>query len=289
MDTIQILISGDYWHEDFRKPFSQLGVPATMVPTERIASVVDQKFHLVVLAESRRDQISQSTVDCFRNSMPDVPIVVLLGSWCEGENRSGDPLLGVNQVVWHQWETRFERFLNQLANGLKSDWHQPLTVTVSDRVREFSPDADVAKFFQGKKVLVSCEDATTFESVSDLLSIYQCSAYWAESTDVSNLSCDVICVDGNGASGEFADRVASIRSQLTDVPVTVMLNFPRQQDLDTLTVIGVQEVVSKPYTHNEFLHSLMRSMRAQGEVKTAGKAKIPSPAFLSKQKAPKVP
>ena len=99
MNPLQILISGDYWHEDFRDLFSRLEIPVTMVPTQQIDSVFDREFQLIVLAQSRRNQVSQSMVDYLRSKTPGVPIVVLLGSWCEGENRSGQPLLGVTQAV----------------------------------------------------------------------------------------------------------------------------------------------------------------------------------------------
>jgi len=288
MDTLQILISGDYWHEDFREPFTQLEVPVTMVPTEQLNSVNDQTYHLIVLAQSRRNQISQSTIDYLRAEMPEVPIVVLLGTWCEGENRSGKPLLGVNQVVWHQWKSRFERFCIQVKDGLQSDWHQPLTASVSDRVRDFSLDTVIADALQGKKVLVSSEDSTTFESVSDMLGVYQCSGVWAESPEVCNEEFDAICVDGNGASNELIDRIVGLRSRFEDVPVSVMLNFPRKQDMDSLMIVGVQEVVSKPYTHNEFLHSLIRSMGGNIAAHSDSERQpVPKPSIFGNKLTPK--
>ena len=284
MNPLEILISGDYWHEDFREPFSRLEVPATMVPTQQIQSVFGRQFHLIVLAQSRRDQISQSTIDFLRSELFEVPIVLLLGSWCEGENRSGKPLQGVNQVLWHQWDSRFERFCIQMKEGLKSDWHQPLTASVSDRVRDFAPDSAISEMLQGKKVLVSSEDSTTFESISDMLSIYQCAGFWAESRESGAADVDAICVDGNGASEELIDRIVNLKAKFENVPVSVMLNFPRQQDLDSLMAVGVKEVVSKPYTHNEFLHSLTRSMAGNGEAQRHG---IPKPSITGKRLTPK--
>ena len=284
MNPLEILISGDYWHEDFREPFSRLEVPATMVPTQQIQSVFGRQFHLIVLAQSRRDQISQSTIDFLRSELFEVPIVLLLGSWCEGENRSGKPLQGVNQVLWHQWDSRFERFCIQMKEGLKSDWHQPLTASVSDRVRDFAPDSAISEMLQGKKVLISSEDNTTFESISDMLSIYQCAGFWAESRESGAADVDAICVDGNGASEELIDRIVNLKAKFENVPVSVMLNFPRQQDLDSLMAVGVKEVVSKPYTHNEFLHSLTRSMAGNVEAQRHG---IPKPSITGKRLTPK--
>ena len=287
MNTLQILISGDYWHDDFREQFSKLAVPSTMVPADRIKSVSNRSFQLIVLAQSRRDQISQSLVDLLRAEMPEVPIVVLLGSWCEGENRSGKPLLGVNQVLWHQWESRFERFCIQVNDGMTSDWHVPLTASVSDRVRDFSPDQEISRELIGKRILVSAEDSTTFESISDMLNIYQCVALWAQPQrpEFCSAGIDAICVDGNGFSSELTNRIAKLKTEFEGSSIMVTLNFPRKQDLASLSALGVQEVISKPYTHNEFLLSLIRALYATKSFDD--RTNIPKPQMLVAKLAPR--
>ncbi|QEG22809.1 hypothetical protein [Mariniblastus fucicola] len=280
MSTLQILISGDYWHGDFREPFSKLEIPATMVPLERIKSVEGQAFNLIVLAQSRRDQMSQTAIDSLRTQFPEVPIVVLLGSWCEGENRSGTPLIGVSQTMWHQWESRFERFCVQVSDGVRSDWHQPLTASVSDRVRDFSPDGAIVEKLIGKMVVVSSEDRTTAETISEMLKTYQCDSLWAEAeTDlIDSADVDAICIDANGVSSELKNRISNFKDRFEDTPVVVAMNFPRQQDMNLLSQLGVQEIVSKPYTHNEFLQSLLRALDA-----STGFA-VPKPSILSRNR-----
>jgi CheY-like chemotaxis protein len=282
MSSLQLLISGDYWHDDFRDQFSKLEYPATMVPLERIHTTSNQTYQLVVLAQSRRDQISQTSVDTIRAAMPGIPIVALLGSWCEGENRSGKPLIGVNQVLWHQWETRFEKFCVQKNDGVKSDWELPLTASVSDRVRDFSANPVLTQQLSGGKFLISSEDRTSFESISDLLNVYQCTTCWYESQsdEVSPSDFAAICVDGNTASPNFLDRVRQLKSQHECLPVIAMLNFPRKQDLNSLAELGVQEVVSKPYTADEFVIPLVR---ATGEHSERTGQIVPRPAVLSKK------
>lgn len=292
MNTLQILVSGDYWHDDFREQFSKLSVPATLVPVERIKSLENRAFQLIVLAQSRRDQISQSFVDLLRSEYPEVPIVVLQGSWCEGENRSGKPLLGVSQVLWHQWESRFERFCIQVNDGMASDWHLPLTASVSDRVRDFSPDPGITAKLIGKRVLVSSEDRTSFESISDMLGIYQSASVWAQTQQPSSsvVDVDVICVDANGMSSDLTDRISKLKSEFDSLPILVTLNFPRKQDLASLEALGVQEVVSKPYTHNEFLMSLIRALDESGPLgdsPSGESATIPKPQILGAKPAAK--
>lgn len=262
MSTLQILVSGDYWHHDFRGQLSTLEAPATMVPLERISSIAEGNFQLIVLAQSRRDQISQATVDMLRTLVPDVPIVVMLGSWCEGQNRSGNPLVGVNLVPWHQWKSGFERFCTQIVEGMSPDWCQPLTSSRADRVRDYTPDPVLRELLLGKKILISTEDRATFETISDMLRVYDCISLWAEAdSGSSELELpDAICIDGNGVSEEFEQRIGGFVEMFGELPAVALLNFPRQQDFATLSTMGVQEVVSKPYCHIDMLHSLVRAM-----------------------------
>jgi hypothetical protein len=262
MSTLHILVSGDYWHHDFRGQLSTLEAPATMVPLERISSVADRDFQLIVLAQSRRDQISQATVDALRELVPNIPVVVMLGSWCEGENRSGNPLAGVNLVPWHQWKSGFERFCMQIVEGVTPDWCQPLTATKADHVRDYVPDPTLRDLLVGKQILISTEDRVTFETVADMLRVYECVGFWSESDEElpGSERLDAICVDGNSVSEEFELRLNDLSEKHCELPMVAMLNFPRQQDFAALSTLGVQEVVSKPYSHIDILHSLARAL-----------------------------
>ena len=213
MSMPQLLVTGDYWHSDFRRVFSNLDAPATMVPLEQISSVKSSDFLAIVLAQSRRDQFDQAAVDALRRQLPDVPIINLLGTWCEGENRSGAPLTGVTRVMWHQWNQQFSRFCRQIVEGVATDWHHPLTASVADRVRDFSADPHHELLLRGKKILVSAESAATFETLADMLSLYQCLSFWAEGSNRENdaESFDAILVDGNSASDELLIRVDRLR------------------------------------------------------------------------------
>lgn len=261
MATPQILVSGDYWHSDFREALSDLGAPATMVPLEKIDSVVESNFLIFVLAQSRRDQFSQVTVDRIRQQIPDTPIVNLLGTWCEGENRSGKPLIGVTRVPWQHWQSQFERFCMQMVEGVPTDWHQPLTATVADRSRDFAVDAGLRELLVGQKILISAQTTATFESLADMLKDYQCQSFRAEDSENLQASPNAIVVDGNGASEELKSTIERLRNTYGELPFVALLNFPRKQCFASLATLGIEEVVAKPFTHNEFLSSLTRAMR----------------------------
>jgi hypothetical protein len=189
-----------------------------------------------------------------------VPIVVLLGSWCEGQNRSGEPLSGVNNVLWSQWKNRFEQFAVQLSSGLSTDWHQPLTATTADRVRDLKLDPVIVEKLAGTKILISALDRTSFESTCDLLNHYQCGCHWQESPDhpSDDEVFDLAIVQGNTVSDSFESRVTAIRQQFDSLPMVAILNGPRAQDVERLAVLGITEIIAKPFSQLDLVFSVSR-------------------------------
>lgn len=278
--TIHVLATGDYWHEDFADEFSRIESPVTMVPVERLDSIPPADYDVIVLAQSRRDQFSQTLVDSLRAKMPHVPVVALLGSWCEGQNRSGEPLLGVNDVHWHQWRNRFELFSKQLQSGDTPDWQQPLTATVADRVRDLSIDSASLNSIKGTRILISSLQRTSFESLRDALSLYHCDCAWNESSTIAkDAEFDLVCVDGNTATDDFRSRVEAIRNRMGEVPVIAILNAPRQQDFTGLASIGVFELIAKPFLQQDLVLVAIRALQQH----QASSDVVPKPRMLKRE------
>ena len=121
-----LLLTGDFWHAEFRGLVQDLRLPVTLVGLDQVeAQLADlDEVSALVVAESRRGQIPRATLVAIRDRHPLLPMVLLLGSWCEGETRSGDPVPGVARVYWHQWRGEFRWFLDQLAAGRVAGWFQ---------------------------------------------------------------------------------------------------------------------------------------------------------------------
>ena len=108
MDNQKILLTCDYWDKEFQEIVSSFDVPVTLIPIEKVESISDSNFDLIVIAQSQRDQFLSVDLEKLQAIFPLTPIVGLLGSWCEGELRSGQPLPGVTRVYWHQWQGRYD-------------------------------------------------------------------------------------------------------------------------------------------------------------------------------------
>ena len=128
MASARILLSGDYWHADYRELIAHMNVPATLTPLDKIVAIDTQRFSLIIIAQSRSGQFDQAEIDAIVTQNPSTPVVMLLGSWCEGERRSDTPVEGVKRVFWHQWQGRFQSFCDQLEKDGISIWHSPATL-----------------------------------------------------------------------------------------------------------------------------------------------------------------
>ena len=225
MNDCKILFTGDFWHSDFRSVVSGFEVPTTLVPIEKIATVGDSAFDLVVVAQSRRGQYSKDQIENIQNMFPTTPIVGLLGSWCEGEVRSGNPWPGVLRVYWHQWEGRFADFKKQLEEEGVTDWHVPRTTSVGDLIANsnFRPDGQMNLF-----VAISAWTETKHSMISDAIDSYGWTSCWVERAiwNAETVSAvDAICIEADVWCDDLANRIKWIRSEVPQTPMVLVLSL----------------------------------------------------------------
>jgi hypothetical protein len=136
---VRILLTGDYRRGEFAGLVAEMSQAAEVVQVDDLNAAVDwlqgqAPVDLVVVAQGRPGQFSHSQLEAIRRTAPLAPIVALLGSWCEGETRSGSPWAGVTRVYWHQWRERFRPEIARLSRGEPGAWTQPLTATAEERL-----------------------------------------------------------------------------------------------------------------------------------------------------------
>src|SRR5206468_630467 len=62
-----------------------------------------------------------------RRAAPLAGVVALLGSWCEGETRTGRPLSGVQRLYWYDFPAWWRRQLQLHAANRCPDWARPFS------------------------------------------------------------------------------------------------------------------------------------------------------------------
>ena len=112
MSEISILLLGETDRPefcDFPSTLESLGRVSRISELERAIEVLETgeiTADVIVIAQSFPQQFSHGDIDRLRRLAPLSRILVLLGSWCEGETRSGQPLPAAIRIYWHQWHAR---------------------------------------------------------------------------------------------------------------------------------------------------------------------------------------
>ncbi len=137
---VSLLVIGDS-HDAPLEPIGRLAaVRARFVPdlTAAVALVAspgaDFVPDLVLLAESRPGEIRRSTMHALRRQAPLVRVWRVVGSWCDGEARSGHPPAAGLTVAEHDLLPRLARELARLARGEQPLWALPLTATPEEQL-----------------------------------------------------------------------------------------------------------------------------------------------------------
>src|SRR5689334_21081356 len=84
-------------HPDFRDAVATLRESAQFVAAEA------GQVELVVVAQSRPGAVPFGEVERVMRAAPLAGVVALLGSWCEGEARTGRPWRGVQRLYWYEF------------------------------------------------------------------------------------------------------------------------------------------------------------------------------------------
>lgn len=87
----------------------------------------------LVLLRSWSGEFSDSWVLELQKKFPLTPILAVLGSWCEGEARTGTPLAGVHSVLWYDFAAMAPLECFAFEKGWASVWSLPVTVLPEER------------------------------------------------------------------------------------------------------------------------------------------------------------
>ena len=277
MNETRVLISGDYWHDEFRDILAGFPTPVTLTQVARLDSMSDQSFDLIVLAQARPDQVSAETVERLQATHPTTPIVALLGSWCEGGMRSDIPWPGVRRIYWHQWAGRFDQFSKNISDAGITIWHQPGTATDADDTLASTTASTVQD--SNALIAISAADQTQFEYLRDALDPHGWKSCWIEraNCDADTIKeVSAICVDANSFTAELHSRLDWLDTIFAGKPTMLLLNFPRTQDVEAAAKRGIYEIVSKPFQLTDLKYAI-EVVLSRHHVAANEKQAVPSP------------
>lgn len=250
VSELSILVVGRTERSEFCDALSALAgrgsVAAVPDPAAAAALLAEGEpaVDLIVIAQSHPGEFSVEAVDRLRGLAPLARIVALLGSWCEGETRTGRPWPGVIRVYWHQWPARAGQELDRLRAGVRSSWALPSTASEEERLLAFSDEPWPKR--EGLIGIVS----RGFESQEWLAAACRrigCQTLWLHPPSL-NVPGHVAAIlfDATDAQGEELRQLQSLAGSGPPAPILVLMDFPRAEDRDRVLAAGARAVLSKP-------------------------------------------
>lgn len=206
--------------------------------------------HQIILVQARPGEFHSADVDRIRNLVPLTRVSVLLGSWCEGETRSGFPLVDVPRIAWHNLRSQ----MPQLATELSSN--KVLPMTTSEQVR-WRSDIRNSRPVAVRRIGVYSADLAQIETICETLAAngHEPLRFGTPEQEL----CEAIVWDDAGGARlpripvhEIA-RAFEIGRQL---PILALRTFARIQDFETDQQHGVSATIAKPFQIADLLQQI---------------------------------
>lgn len=239
MERPRVLFIGNAAHSDFSEARAVLRSTAQVwfVPSEEIAAAwlgANRVVDWIVLCQSRLGELSRQFALQLQPLARSARYVSLLGSWCEGELRTGLPWPDMPRCYWHEFPSWWCR------TGLGATGFASAVVP--------------------GPVVVSAIDYETASALLDALAAEGLSSIWWPRYRVPPLATSIaagVWVGGQ-LSGQEAVQLDEFCRRLRSeaAPAIALLDFPRRDRVESARRIGVAEVLGKPWSASDLSHTL---------------------------------
>ena len=263
------LLVGDFSGEEYAGIIEQVGQDLCC---ERVADISlaieclqqrDLPVDLILIAQQRPNMFPQALVLALAQLAPLATLITVLGTWCEGETRSGRPLPGVTRIFWHQWSTRWEAERIHFLGGFPSRFFLPETASAEDHL--LFPFA-TEPLTRRALLLVNSDDS----AMREFLTIACHDAGHAvvpidAARPVDVQGADAILWD---SKRDDLGALATIRHRWPNLPILATLNFLRYDETVAAQQLGVTALIAKPFLLNDLkteLQCLLRQARPLAE------------------------
>lgn len=265
MGTVRILLVGKRSDREFRESLKWLAAGAELTTADGVDDALAQLSGgasptAIVVAQTRPGMFSQSQVERLHAAAPLTRFVALLGSWCEGETRTGQPWPGVTRIYWHQATSQLEELLHVNSSG-HSVWDMPRTATVAERLLHTTTEPVPPR---NGLIAISTETPTAFDALADACRARGYSAVWLAPHQSPRVKgAKVVLCDLERYSNRRLVHLQNLAAEMRPTPLVALLGFPRWEDQQRLLQAGATSIVSKPFLLEDVYRHLDRAVAQQ--------------------------
>jgi len=301
MPALSILFVGDADRSEFRQAracldrwgavqgFADADLAAAALAADRLSPDV------MVVAQAFPGQFSHQAIDRLRRLAPLARVLGLMGSWCEGEMRSGSPWPATVRTYWHQWPARCDRQFRRLAMGQSCSWALPLTATEEERLMvdaaeclpeegphpcaHFTPRCATAWNKQcgfsslhpallvpssGTLVAIRSQSHEMADWLSAACRSHGLVTIWQRDSAFARVEGAMAAIfDGTDLCDDECDALRRFVVAVRPAPVIALLSFPRIEDHDRALSAGASVALSKPLMVEDLLEAVDLSTAVQ--------------------------
>ncbi|MBN1854962.1 MAG: hypothetical protein JW829_19665 [Pirellulales bacterium] len=285
---LDLLLIGDTARPEFQMVHSILlhSARVKQVPdveaAEALLQSADSLPQLAVIAAAYPGQFPSSQIEALCRIAPLIKIIALLGSWCEGETRTGHPWPADARVWWYHWPMWWERQIAALAAGYPPIWDMPRTATDQDRIlagRDIlrgpgGPTIGPGMRSQGELtsptntgigIAIATADHATYVAMTHALtSVGYPSTWWYRPHRFLEPSFAIMAGIWDGGQLDSREQLElnAFQIQIHSVPVVVLLDFPRIETVPKAHAAGAVAVLGKPYSIDDLASAIRACWRA---------------------------
>jgi hypothetical protein len=267
-----VWLIGDADHLDFRASIELLHTTAIVSRFAAVAQTANELIEpkgipdVIVLPASRPGMICAGDVERLRSRAPLVGMIALLGSWCEGETRTGRPLPGVPRCFWYDFPNWWRRQLRLLAAGRCPDWGQPATADTNDCAAKKSRQIEKAS---GGLILLQTTCWETGDALADVLRTAGYATAWisANGRGASVRGTTAGIWEGRQLDAPDINQLSKFCQRLTKdkAPVIALADFPRRERCEVAIRAGAAAVLGKPWLNVDLLATLERTIQREDQ------------------------
>ncbi|MBN1394243.1 MAG: response regulator [Pirellulales bacterium] len=263
MPNIQLLLVGDFERGEFRESVALLKSTAEVESAADVdraeAAMVSGRIapEAIVVAQAYPGRFSHDEIDRLRRAAPLARIIGLMGTWCEGEMRTGQPWASNGRLYWHQWPACCRRQLGRLSEGKPCSWALPPTATDEERlltdICSTPPQASEGPGVKtGGLAVIRCRRFEAWDWFRAACRSVGLSAVWHRGETLAPMEGVKAAVfDCDELNEAEIDELQRFSAAVRPAPAIVLASFPRIEDYDRALAAGASAVLSKPVTVDE--------------------------------------
>jgi hypothetical protein len=217
-------------------------MPLSLLPAHRSTHAPEAPTAILFM-QARPGSIAQDDIEQFHHLAPQARLLMLVGPWCDGELRSGRPCEGVARMHWHQWPARLPHELGLAGPSGRPVYRSRMITEYDILLRTLTPA--LHRPLHAGHIAVAAENREAFSTLADACWAIGWRAVWQQPGMPPQFGAsDLLLIDGwPNCPRDFEQLRASHRPV---PPAVLLLDWPRQNDLDRAIHLGIGRVLARP-------------------------------------------